>query len=645
MIVDNDLRLQRIDDCRELYVKHEGQHHELIESEMRALGHGDFHRRSLYDRFERGKHKAGWIGRFGFNALVRRVKEKADHEAQIAAMRVRMGFDVEEALVSEPPAVAGGLTSPTTTIDVLKTPVSYVASDNELANNHLQPPATAGGSDLPDFTEFLAWLKQVSPTMTWEWKHQVYIYKRLRRVSEGLCKRLMIFLPPRHGKSELVTVRYSAWRLKQDPTLNIILGSYNQRLANRFSRKIRRVLTDDAAQLRIADCGMRIEDTESAANAISDSSQQNKRRNTITPANPQSAIRDPQSNDSPFPFTHRRANSEAEWETSQGGGLRAVGVGGGVTGFGAGLIIIDDPVKSRAEAESPTYRDNIWDWFNDDLYTRLEPEGAIILIQTRWHEDDLAGRLLRESREEGGEHWEVVNLPALAEGMSLKGTKIIARAQAEGRHPGYDAQYDADPEGVEQTAYDVAPLQGAPVLGTRPGVPLAPLVHPRLLSLSPSATGDPLGRLPGQALCPERYNEEALDRLKRKLGSYSFAALYQQRPVPAEGGLFKRNWFKNIIHAAPEGLRWSRGYDLAMSNTITSDYTASFRVAYDREGNLYIDGGFRRRMEYPEQRRYILGRIEAERDTQHSVELSANGNAVIQDLRREQKILRRFLGK
>ena len=71
---------------------------------------------------------------------------------------------------------------------------------------------------------------------------------------------------------------------------------------------------------------------------------------------------------------------------------------GGVTGFGAGLIVIDDPVKSRAEAESQTYRDNIWDWFNDDLYTRLEPDGAIILIQTRWHEDDLAGRLLREGR-------------------------------------------------------------------------------------------------------------------------------------------------------------------------------------------------------------------------------------------------------
>ena len=120
-------------------------------------------------------------------------------------------------------------------------------------------------------------------------------------------------------------------------------------------------------------------------------------------------------------------------------------------------------------------------------------------------------------------------------------------------------------------------------------------------------------------------------------GTYSFASLYQQRPVPAEGGLFKREWFKNIVHAAPEHLRWSRGYDLAVSNAATADYTASFRVAYDKEGNLYIDGGFRRRIEYPEQRRRISGRIEAERDTDHGIELSANGNAVLQDLRRERR--------
>ena len=91
--------------------------------------------------------------------------------------------------------------------------------------------------------------------------------------------------------------------------------------------------------------------------------------------------------------------------------MLGVGLWGGGTGYGASLIIVDDPVTSRAHAESKKMREKVCDWFNDDLYTRLEPNGAIILIQTRWHEDDLAGRLLREAREEGGEKWEVVNLP------------------------------------------------------------------------------------------------------------------------------------------------------------------------------------------------------------------------------------------
>ncbi len=142
-------------------------------------------------------------------------------------------------------------------------------------------------------------------------------------------------------------------------------------------------------------------------------------------------------------------------------------------------------------------------------------------------------------------------------------------------------------------------------------------------------------------MCPERYDEAALERLKRKLGSYSFASLYQQRPVPAEGGLFKREWFKNVVPFAPPNLRWHRGYDLGFTKGVDSDYTASLRVAFDRDGYLYIDGGFRKQIEYPEQRRYILGRIAAERDTVHGVELSANGHAVIQDLRREPKALGR----
>ncbi len=333
----HEARMQRIDDCRNLYLKYNGKNHELIEREMRELGHADFHRRIMYDRFERGRHRPGWIGQYGFNHLVRE-------------QLLSRGVEEERS--------GGGERS---------------SESMPLPTSSTPPLLPSAKPELPDFPEFQEWLKTVSPSMEWEWKHQVYIYKRLRRVFEGDCKRLMIFVPPRHGKSELVTVRYAAWCLKQDPSLNVIIGSYNQRLANRFSRKIRRVLTDDHALT--AETQRRGEDeAEDNAREQPDGLEQTREKPTCFKGLSLRLSDSAVNNASPFPFVSSRSkNSEAEWETASGGGLRAVGVGGGVTGFGAGLIIIDDPVKSRAEAESQTYRDNIWDWFNDDLYTRLEP--------------------------------------------------------------------------------------------------------------------------------------------------------------------------------------------------------------------------------------------------------------------------------
>lgn len=355
--------------------------------------------------------------------------------------------------------------------------------------------------------DFPQWLPTVTPNWTWNWRHQQYLYSALQKVTDGVTKRLMIFMPPRHTKSETVTVRYAAYRLEQNPKMNIILGSYNQKLANRFSRKTRRIVEN---RIKLS--------------------------------------------------TDRKAVEE--WETSIGGGYRAVGVGAGITGFGANLIMVDDPVKSREEAESETYREKCWDWFNDDLYTRLEPGGAIVLIMTRWHDDDIAGRLLKEM-EEGGEKWEVVSLPAIAE--------------------------DADP----------------------------------------------LGRKKGQALCPERYDTEALEKLRKKLGAYSFAALFQQRPVPIEGALFKRDWFAGkVIDEAPKNLQWARGYDLAVSQKTSADYTASFRCAFDKQGNLYIADGFRKRIEFPEQQRFVIKRMVSEKNTTHGIEKALHGEALVQSLRR-----------
>jgi predicted phage terminase large subunit-like protein len=552
--------------AKSLYLQHRGQHHRLIESLIRQGGYPKFSRRVFYNR---GK-TIGWIKRFGWNR---------DSETR------RHGDAANE---SVPGAVAAG--------------AFFTASPRR--------PVTV--SD-----KFHAWLKRVSPNMTWDWRHQLHLYDKLQDVTEGRTKRLMIFMPPRHGKSELVTVRYTAWRLSRDPSLNVILGSYNQRLANRFSRRIRSVWEDANRSEPPALAGGR--DSAVVKTAENSGPKANDRSRGDIGSSPGAA---PPAYAGGSDSRCTRLNTAAEWETfPNGGGVKAVGVGAGITGFGAGLVIIDDPVKSRAQAESETYRDRVWEWFNDDIYTRLEPDAAVILIQTRWHEDDLAGRLLREQHD-GGDRWEIVSLPALAEApppgtpapspitqAPSPGTQACRLHECEALTPRTDNADVNAGRRVHAGEGACAPGKGA------------------------DETRDVLGRLPGEALCPERFDLEALLQRKRKLGSYSFSALYQQNPVPLDGGLFKRSWFKRVVARAPENLRWARGYDLAVSLSNSADYTASFRCAFDQDGNLYIADGFRKRMEYPEQRRWIVKRMQTERNTQHGIELAMHGKAFVQDLR------------
>jgi len=323
--------------------------------------------------------------------------------------------------------------------------------------------------------------------------------------------RLLVVLPPRHGKSELVTIRYPVYRLALQPGLRVLVGAYNQDLAARFARRARR--------LARACPGLSLSAERAAA---------------------------------------------ADWETAAGGGLRAVGVGAGVVGHGADLIVIDDPVKSREEAESPAYRDRVWDWFRDDLYTRQEPGCAVLLIQTRWHEDDLAGRLLRSPEAAA---WRVLHLPALAE----------------------------------------APL------------------HP----------SDP--RAPGEALWPERFPVPALRRIEALLGP-SFAALYQGRPNPATGGLFRREWFAVVPHLPPpvpfRPLRWVRFWDAAAKAGARNDFWAGALLGLAPDGFWYLASVVRGRWEYPEARRVVLATAAADGlEVPVVIEESASGIALLQDLR------------
>jgi predicted phage terminase large subunit-like protein len=161
-----------------------------------------------------------------------------------------------------------------------------------------------------------------------------------------------------------------------------------------------------------------------------------------------------------------------------------------------------------------------------------------------------------------------------------------------------------------------------------------------LLNTSSPQPVDVLGRLPGEALCPERFPISDLDRIRRQLGEYSFSALYQQRPMPLEGGLFKKKWFTRIVDRPPAGLRWFRGYDLAISTKTSADFTATARCAMDRQGNIYIADVFRARLEYPDQRKLVVDRLVNERDTEHGIEQALHAQAFIQDLRREPRLAR-----
>jgi hypothetical protein len=263
------------------------------------------------------------------------------------------------------------------------------------------------------------------------WKlatHLDLLNQKLLKVAGGIERResprLAVVMPPRHGKSELCSKSFPAWFVGKYPDYRTILTAYEAAFARDWGRKARDLV---------------------------------------------------ESNGHHFGITVRRDSSAADrWDIDgHTGGMLTAGVGKGITGRGAELLIIDDPVKDAAEANSETFRKRNWDWYTSTAYTRVEPGGGIVVIQTRWHEEDLVGKILTHAKETG-EHWDVLHLPALSEGRDV----------------------------------------------------------------------DALGRELGEPLWPDRYDREALSRIKATQGSYWFCALYQGRPQPAEGGAFKRSWFK-----------------------------------------------------------------------------------------------------
>ncbi len=231
-----------------------------------------------------------------------------------------------------------------------------------------------------DFAAYIAafWPKFQLPP------HVELLVEKFEAVTRGEIRRLIVSMPPRHGKSETISVHGPGFYLGRHPDRSVIFSTYSQDFADDFGRKVRNLLANPLHR-RI------------------------------------------------FPRSKVSEDSAAisKLSTTAGGGYFAVGRGSGITGRGADLLIVDDPLKDREEASSATIRRQLQQWYAEVAFTRLGPGGAVIIISTRWHEDDLPGWLMREHAAEG---WEIVNLPAFAESGDALG-RVEGEALWPGRFP------------------------------------------------------------------------------------------------------------------------------------------------------------------------------------------------------------------
>ncbi len=340
-------------------------------------------------------------------------------------------------------------------------------------------------------------------------RHHYLVAERLEKVElfirtkgrEGIG-RLMIFEPPRHGKTEEVSRLFPSWLLGKQPDSHVILTSYGADLAHDDSAAVRAYVTSDKYRALFGD-----RSTVDAAVELSEDT---------------------------------RAKSNWDLAEPNRGGCVAAGIGGGITGKGAHLLVIDDPFKSREDAESEPYRKKVISWYKSVAYQRLEDGGAIVITHTRWHQDDLAGQLLKTMISDPflGDQWDVVFLPAIA----LK-----------------EEEYCQD-----EAEFTKNMLRGIYL---------------------PAA--DPLGRKPGEALWPEKYDERALAKIHANVGELDWISMDQQQPRPATGGFFDEADFQ-IIERAPEGLEWKRYIDLALGETVKADWNATVAEAMDADGNVIL---------------------------------------------------------
>ncbi len=348
--------------------------------------------------------------------------------------------------------------------------------------------------------------------------HLCLLNKYLYSVYRGDIKRLMVMMPPRHGKSSLTSLYFPAWYLSKKPDKRLILTSYEADFASSWGGKTRDLITAQYERL-----GVRVAPDSSAKN---------------------------------------------EWNIyGHKGGMSTAGVGGAITGKGADIFIIDDPVKNSEQAHSPTYRKKTYDWFQSTAYTRLEPDGAMIIIQTRWNKEDLCGTIIKESPDD----WTILSLPAI------------------------------------------------------------------------SKPNDLLGREPGKPLFPDRFGLKELEIIKEKIGSYWFAALYQQDPVDDNTALFKNEFIHYCNYSGGvfdlegklvivEDCTIFQTCDPAASTKTTADYFVLCTWAITPDMDLILLDVIRQRLTGPKQVQLFKQAYHTWKPIAQFVEKAGVGETLIQFL-------------
>jgi len=348
---------------------------------------------------------------------------------------------------------------------------------------------------------------------------------------------LVITIPPQHGKSELVSHYTPVWFLKKFPWKKVGLASYEMSFASEWGGKAKDTINENGEEL-----GLQLrQDTK----------------------------------------------AKGRWNLrGYGGGMTVAGIGGPFTGRGFDLIVIDDPIKNDAEALSAVYRRRNWNWYRSVVRPRLQPGGSIILIMTRWHEQDLAGALLGnppegeeelalEEEDVEPDAWEVINLPALAE------------------------------------------------------------------------QGDILGRKLGEALWPTRYDETALKKLRVAAGPFWWTAQYRGKPQPEGGGIIKTAWFKSY---EDEDLPNTFScivqiWDTAHKEKQRHDRSACLTIGQaNNPRRYYLLDLYVARLTFPDLNRAAEAQYDKWEPDRVVIEDKSSGISLIQQLRRDTKVPIRAIG-